>query len=339
MKIELGHVMKKPYLTPRRKYTLIALAISLPLLYVLSYCALLPLAENVLNKKYMFGDKYLPKYFYLLYEPIECLRFHSDTFWKLTETGYRYFHGKTFPVERIYSIGKRRDIYFKNGIKVYERKYSYDSNGCNSSFTRWTDNGSKSYEQYPVNDYGSKEPWEVQYSYAKAIWYDANNKTIASGVLRQEGFWNHMIYPIESSTKPTDDFIGYPFSGTFIVESALNGHVILSYSNNNLVSAQKLDGERIEADLIGSQIISCSPQGNAIAIGHFDNRDKVLQSLGKPDSEDNVGSKTVFVYKDFHKDNSELELTFYNSKLIWVSFKENSSIKWRFGNAGATPSE
>jgi hypothetical protein len=328
MIIELGHVMKKLYLTPRRKYTLIVLVISLPFLYILSYCALLPIGENVLNKKYMFGDKYLPKYFYLLYEPIECLRFHSDIFWKLTEKGYRYFNGKKFPVERIYSTGKRRDIYFKNGIKVYERKYSFDSNGCDSAFTRWTDNGSKSYEQYPVNE-----------SNSKAIWYDANNKTIASGILRRTGLWNLMIYPIESSTEPTDDFIGYPFSGAFIVKSALNGHIIATYSDSKLISAQKLDGEKVKIDIIMGRIISYSPMGNFITIGNLDNQDKVLQSLGKPDSEYNLGSKTVLVYKDFHKNNSELELIFFNSKLIRAAFKENSAITWLFENGGATPSE
>jgi len=194
----------------KKNIILLILAIIFPFFYILSYCILLPAVENV------FNDKCLSKYFYLFYEPIEKLRFHSDTIWKITEKGYKYFHGKSSPYGRIYSDGQRREIYFKSGVKVYERKYFIDNNGRNSAFTRWTENGNKFYEQYPVNK-----------SDSKAIWYDANNKIIASGILKCEGFWNHQIYPIELSNEPTDDFIGEPFNGMFIVESAFNGHIIL----------------------------------------------------------------------------------------------------------------
>ena len=123
---------------------------------------------------------------------------HDNADLRLTEKGYKYCNGKTHPCNRNYFNGRIRDVYFKDGIKLYERNY-LKKNGAVSEdrFTRWAENGNKSYEQYPLNEYDTK-----------AVWYDADNKIIASGILRRTGFWNHGIYPIDTSKEPDDDFIG-----------------------------------------------------------------------------------------------------------------------------------
>ena len=86
----------------------------------------------------------------------------------------------------------------------------------------------KTYKETVDELTNEKEIQSIVESNLKAIWYDANNKTIASGILRRTGLWNLMIYPIESSTEPTDDFIGYPFRKDF----PISGHVEMRYDAN-----------------------------------------------------------------------------------------------------------
>ena len=110
--------------------------------------------------------------------------------------------------------------------------------------------------------------------------------------------------------------------------------VILSYFDGKIISAQVLDGEKIKVDLIKELIILC-PVGNNNAIttiGLGDDKGKVLEFMGNPNNEEKSDDRIVYIYDKIARNNGRVALVFLNSKMIYVEFRENSLIKWAFGN-------
>lgn len=153
-----------------------AVTILLLILYIPSYCFVVPITENI-GAGYGFVG-------YWLYRPVEYLRVKSDIIWRISELGYESMGGKTEPLKRTNSdntvlkdihldsqgriitrtLAKKQGIYqflFEHWYASGKMKLKYSEEESAFRIQAWYDNGQLAYDEKTKDDKtGFSQTWD-----------------------------------------------------------------------------------------------------------------------------------------------------------------------------------
>lgn len=207
------------------------------IIYIFSYCLVIPVIERCIHERDITSPTRIERILYLLYEPVEMIRNKSRFMWLVTEDGYKYFGGRRKPKDRMYSIGKRRDLIYRNNKIVAEvvwwKKGVHDEV---FQITKWYKNGG----------IASIQCFEKNFLH-KTIWWDKNGNKIAEGVYKRNGFHSHFTFNYGEPLMSDD--IGKPFEGSFCeYNNEREEFIITKRYQFKLLEAKTLSGKIIKTD-------------------------------------------------------------------------------------------